>query len=64
LTEVSNSLARAEIEGLAINMGGSDEISQLADGMKGVVADFQELMSVAQGESRSHEHVIAPKVEG
>jgi methyl-accepting chemotaxis protein len=45
LSAVSNRLAKGEIDGLAIDMDGSDEIAILADGMKGVLAAFEVMLS-------------------
>lgn len=48
LTEVSEKLARADIEGLEIEISGNDEIAQFGESFKGVLAAFNQLMEDAE----------------
>lgn len=45
LTKVSEKLSIGEIEGLEVDISGQDEIGELGDAMKGVVAAFNTLLS-------------------
>jgi methyl-accepting chemotaxis protein len=47
LKKVSDHLARADIEGLVIDISGKDEIGEFAESMKGVHAAITELLSAA-----------------
>ena len=48
LKAVSDKLARAEIDGLAIDISGRDEIGEFGESMKGVLAAVEELTSMAE----------------
>jgi hypothetical protein len=48
LTKVSERLARGEIDGLAIAVGGKDEIGQFGESFKGVLAAFNLLLEEAE----------------
>jgi len=48
LSEVSSKLSRGEIEGLEINVSGKDEISELGESFKGVLAAFNFLQEEAK----------------
>ncbi|HXY96316.1 MAG TPA: hypothetical protein VEH00_05020 [Steroidobacteraceae bacterium] len=47
LKAVSDRLAKADIEGLSVDISGPDEIGQFGDSMKGVHAAIEELMRLA-----------------
>lgn len=48
LTRVSEKLSKGEIEGLALDVSGDDEIGQFGESFKGVLAAFQMLMDDAE----------------
>jgi methyl-accepting chemotaxis protein len=52
LRGVSRRLANADVEGLAIDISGKDEIGEFGESMKGVRAAIEELLHVAQALSR------------
>jgi methyl-accepting chemotaxis protein len=52
LRGVSQRLAKADVEGLAIDISGKDEIGEFGESMKGVRAAIEELLHVAQTLSR------------
>ena len=47
LKAVSDRLAKADIEGLSIDISGNDEVGEFGQSMKGVAAAIEELLSVA-----------------
>jgi methyl-accepting chemotaxis protein len=53
LRAVSRRLANADVEGLAIDISGKDEIGEFGESMKGVRAAIEELLHVAQALSQS-----------
>jgi hypothetical protein len=46
LKGVSDRLARADIEGLSIDISGNDEIGEIGESMKGVAAAIEELLAI------------------
>ena len=52
LRAVSRRLANADVEGLAIDISGKDEIGEFGESMKGVRAAIEELLHVAQTMSK------------
>ncbi|HEY1876952.1 MAG TPA: hypothetical protein VGG66_05755, partial [Rhizomicrobium sp.] len=48
LRAVSGRLAKADVEGLSIDVSGKDEIGEFGESMKGVRAAIEELLHVAQ----------------
>jgi methyl-accepting chemotaxis protein len=53
LRAVSGRLAKADVEGLSIDVSGKDEIGEFGDSMKGVRAAIEELLHVAQTASKA-----------
>src|SRR5262249_17221581 len=53
LRGVSQRLANADVEGLAIDISGKDEIGEFGDSMKGVRAAIEELLHVAQTSAKA-----------
>jgi hypothetical protein len=48
LSAITGRLAQGEVDGLSIDVGGNDEISRLAEGMRGVAAAIEMLTSEAE----------------
>jgi methyl-accepting chemotaxis protein len=53
LRAVSGRLARADVEGLSIDISGKDEIGEFGESMKGVRAAIEELLHVAQSATKA-----------
>jgi methyl-accepting chemotaxis protein len=53
LKSVSDRLARAEVEGLAVDISGTDEIGEFGESLKGVHAAIEELMGMAAAHDRA-----------
>lgn len=60
LTKVSEKLSIGEIDGLEVDISGDDEIGELGDAMKGVVAAFNTLLSGFDAEAPSEEPEYNP----
>jgi methyl-accepting chemotaxis protein len=43
LTEVADRLSRGDVDGLEVDVTGTDEVGQLGESLQGVIAAFQEL---------------------
>ena len=53
LQAVSNKLAKADVEGLSIDISGKDEIGEFGESMKGVHAAIAELLQMADAPSKA-----------